>query len=217
MRTIITGLIITGFLCLSVFFTTGCDSKRTTIDSSRGTERSNNTAIDERFKDAPPAIKALLSDPNAHIKKIEETTPGLKTTHLKLFGFEDTSEEHGWDKEAIQYMEAFRTTLENDPDTARPLLSKVANARFGTHPLTDEWTSLMYQMAAEGQVSLLDVKRFCELERDLLTATNVEGYSKGIRAARGAIAQFDIIIAMMENNGTDPSQIDADVHLSDLK
>ena len=217
MRTTITGLIITGFLCLSVFFTTGCNPESTTSDSSRGTELSDNTAIDERFKDAPPEIKALSSDPNAHIKKIEETTPDLKSTHLKLFGFEDTSEEHGWDEEAIQYMETFRATMENDPDTARPLLSKVANARFGTHPLTDEWTSVMYQMAAEGQVSLLDVKRFCELERDLLTAANAEGYSKGIRAAREAIAQFDIIIAMMEKNGTDPSQINADIHLSDLE
>lgn len=218
-------MIIAGILCLSVLLATGCNPKVTQgqtaqqekHSSAQNGQKSSHTASHEIPEDVPPEVKALLSNPNVTVKKIEEKTTDSKTTRLNLFGPDDTTEEHGWNKEAIQYMEEFKAVLKANPIAARPLLSKVANARFGTHPFTDEWKEILFQMARDGRISVRDVKRFFELELEMLIATDPKAYAKGIQALQVALTQFNTIIFMMEKNGTNPNQVYANIKLSGLQ
>ena len=119
-------------------------------------------------------------------------------------------EDHGWNNEALQHITAFQSLLSTDIEAAHATSAEIAKIRFGSHPLADEWSELFFRLYRDRKGHLLDVKRYWELEIQLLSDIDATTYAKGIQEYQLGMKQIDLLIKMIESQGGAPETIEAD-------
>lgn len=183
-------------LCLSLLVG-GCLNKASTEKAS--TEK----------KETEAQHHGLPEDMSEDLKNLAATPGATVTTekHLMFGSKDDDPKTHGWNEEARKHFAQFVTQLPKDSNAARLSLTKVAEVRFGEHPLNSKWVESCLDVSSGKEVSILKVKRFLELELQLLTETDPIAYTKGIQATKGALSHFDILITTMKNSGQDPDKV----------
>ena len=117
---------------------------------------------------------------------------------------------HGWNDEALQHITAFQSLLSTDIEAAHATIAEIAKIRFGSHPLADEWSELFFRLCRDRKGHILDVKRYWELEIQLLSDTDATTYAKGIQEYQLGMKQIDLLIKMIESQGGDPETTEAD-------
>ena len=127
--------------------------------------------------------------------------------HLIFGSKDDDPKTHGWNEEARKHFAQFVTQLPENPNAARLSLTKVAEVRFGEQPLNNQWVESCFNVSSGKEVSVLKVKRFLELELQLLTETDPTMYANGIQATKGALSHFDVLIGTLKNSGQDPDKV----------
>ena len=120
------------------------------------------------------------------------------------------AEDHGWNDEALQRLTAFQSLLSTDIEAAHATIAEIAKIRFGFHPLADEWSKLFFRLYRDKKGSILDVKRYWELEFQLLSDLDAETYAKGIQEGQLGVKQIDLLIKMIESQGGNPETTEAD-------
>ncbi len=108
---------------------------------------------------------------------------------------------HGWNDEALQSLAVFQSLLAIDIEAARAEISKISKIRFGSHPLTDEWSELFFRLYRDKKGNVLDVRRYFELETQLLSDVDAETYAEGIQEYQVALKQIDLLIEMIRSQG----------------
>ena len=121
-----------------------------------------------------------------------------------------TTEDHGWSDEAQQHIVAFQSLLSTDIEAAHATIVEIARIRFGSHPLAGEWSELFFRLCRARKGSILDVKRYWELEIQLLSDIDATTYAKGIQEGQLGMKQIDLLIKMIESQGGDPETTEAD-------
>ena len=120
------------------------------------------------------------------------------------------AEDHGWSDEALQRLTAFQSLLSTDIEAAHAKIVEIARIRFGSHPLAGEWSELFFRLCRDRKGSILDVKRYWELEIQLLSDIDATTYAKGIQEGQLGMKQIDLLIKMIESQGGDPETTEAD-------
>ena len=120
------------------------------------------------------------------------------------------AEDHGWSSEALQHLTAFQSLLSTDIEAAHATSAKIAKIRFGSHPLADEWSELFFRLYRDKKGLILDVKRYWELEFQLLSDLDAETYAKEKQEYQLGMKQIDLLIKMIESQGGDPETAEAD-------
>ncbi len=126
------------------------------------------------------------------------------------------AEDHGWNDEALQHLTAFQSLLSTDIEAARATIAEIAKIRFGSHPLADEWSELFFRLYRDRKGHILDVKRYWELEFQLLSDLDAEAYAKERQEYQLGMKQIDLLIKMIESQGGDPetTEVDFDFNFS---
>lgn len=120
------------------------------------------------------------------------------------------AEDYGWSSEAVQRLTAFQSLLSADIEAAHATIAEIAKIRFGSHPLADEWSELFFRLYRDRKGSILDVKRYWELELQLLSDLDAKTYAKAIQEGQLGMKQIDLLIKMIESQGGDPETTEAD-------
>ena len=120
------------------------------------------------------------------------------------------AENHGWNDEALQHLTAFQSLLSTDIEAARATIAEIAKVRFGPHPLADEWSELFFRLYRDRKGLILDVKRYWELEFQLLSDLDAETDAKDRQEYQLGMKQIDLLIKMIESQGGDPETTEAD-------
>ena len=120
------------------------------------------------------------------------------------------AENHGWNDEALQHLTAFQSLLSTDIEAARATIAEIAKIRFGSHPLAGEWSELFFRLYRDRKGSILDMKRYWELELQLLSDLDAKTYAKEIQEGQLDMKQIDLLIKMIESQGGDPETTEAD-------
>lgn len=125
-------------------------------------------------------------------------------------------ENHGWSNEALQNLTAFQSLLSTDIEAAHATSAKIAKIRFGSHPLADEWSELFFRLYRDKKGLILDVKRYWELEFQLLSDLEAETHTKEKQEYQLGMKQIDLLIKMIESQGGDPktTEVDFDFNFS---
>lgn len=96
---------------------------------------------------------------------------------------------------------AFKS-LESIPAAAtRDDIAALAKKRFGNHPQVDDWTQRCFQLRRNGRAPLSVLKRFAELQVQMLTDVDAEKYAEEIRAYQGALKEIEGLSQMSNNAG----------------
>ena len=127
-----------------------------------------------------------------------------------------TAEDHGWSNEALQHLTAFQSLLSTDIEAAHATIAEIAKIRFGSHPLADEWSELFFRLYRDKKGLILDVKRYWELEFQLLSNLDAETYTKEKQEYQLGMRQIDLLIKMIESQGGSPetTEVDFDFNFS---
>ena len=120
------------------------------------------------------------------------------------------AEDHGWSNEALQHIATFQSLLLTDIEAAHATIAEIAKIRFGSHPLADEWSELFFRLYRDKKGLILDVKRYWELEFQLLSNLDAETYAKEKQEYQLAMKQIDLLIKMIESQGGDPGTTEVD-------
>ena len=87
---------------------------------------------------------------------------------------------------------AFRSPLEKiDPDATRTEIFAIAKHLFGTHPLVDEWVSLCFRLRRDGEGSFSELKRFAELQIQILSDLDAKKHTQEIEAYQVALEELE--------------------------
>ena len=124
------------------------------------------------------------------------------------------AKDHGWSNEALQHITAFQSLLSTDIEAAHATIAEIAKIRFGSHPLADEWSELFFRLCRDRKGHILDVKRYWELEIQLLSDLDAKTYAKGIQEYQLGMKQIDLLIKMIESQGGDPETAEADFNFN---
>ena len=117
-----------------------------------------------------------------------------KTTQQSHADMHDASEPtHAYTRVTRKKMfTAFRSPLENiAPEATRTDILAIAKHLFGTHPLADEWVSLCFHLRRDGKGSLSELKRFAELQIQMLSDLDAEKHTQEIEAYQVALEELD--------------------------
>ena len=133
-----------------------------------------------------------------------EEKPHHESTHLA----DKILEEYGWNDKALQLLATFHSQVSTDEIEAHLIITKVSQIRFGKHPLTHEWSELFFRLYRDKKGSLLDLRRYFELEHQLLSSISPEKYQKAIEECQSGVKQFDSMIALIESQGQTPETIE---------
>ena len=91
---------------------------------------------------------------------------------------------------------AFKS-LESIPvDATRDDIAALAKKRFGNHPQLEDWIQLCFQLRRQGYALLTDLKRFAELQVEMLTDVDAEKHAGQILAYQGALKEIEAISQM---------------------
>ena len=117
-----------------------------------------------------------------------------KTTQQSHADMHDASEPtHAYTRVTTKKMfTAFRSPLEKiDLDATRTEIFAIAKRLFGTHPLVDEWVSLCFRLRRDGEGSFSELKRFAELQIQILSDLDAEKHTQEIEAYQVALEELD--------------------------
>ena len=117
---------------------------------------------------------------------------------------------YGWNDEALQHLAVFQSLLSADAEAARTEITKIAKIRFGAHPLADEWSKLFFRLYRDRKGHALDMRRYWELEMQLLSDVDAKTYVEGIQDYQLGLKQINVIIKMIRSQGDDPTTIKVD-------
>lgn len=117
---------------------------------------------------------------------------------------------HGWNDEAFQSLAVFQSLIATDIEAARAEISKISKIRFGSHPLTDEWSKFFFRLSRDRKGNVLDIRRYLELEIQLLSDVDAKMFTEGIQEHQLALKQIDLLINMIRSQGDDPKTVKAD-------
>ena len=191
--------VIVSLLCLSLLFT-GCIS-----NESKKVQEQNHTQAGDNHDSTGGSTRMEKAVQTAELGENPQQVP-------QSMNHGDTKDpkNYGWDDEALQHLAVFRSLLSTDVEEARAEITKIAQIRFGTHPLADEWSKLFFRLYRDRKGSTLDMRRYWELEMQLLSDVDAKAYAEGIRDYQLGLKQIDVIIKMISSQGDDPKTIEAD-------
>ena len=112
-----------------------------------------------------------------------------------------------WEKAALKHLVQFNTLKEKAPAAARPELLEIANIRFGTHILVDEWIALYFRLSSEGNGRFSDLQRLAELEIRMLTEIDAETHAEQIQLHRQTLETSNRQIQILKSKGVNPETL----------
>ena len=142
-------------------------------------------------------------------KKIQEQNYTRMEVSLQT-GDDKDPKNYGWNDEALQHLVVFQSLLSTDIEAAHTTIAEIAKIRFGAHPLADEWSKLFFRLYRDRKGSAWDMRRYWELEMQLLSNVDAKAYAKGIRDYQLGLKQINAMIKIMESRGDDPKTIGGD-------
>ena len=195
--------VIVSLICLSLFIM-GCAFFRPSSESDPSPQQNHTHRSDtHNSTDGDSRMEADL-------QKVElGKNPQQIPQHVEDRNTKAT-EDHGWSDEALQHLTAFQSLLSTDIKAAHATIVEIAKIRFGSHPLADEWSELFFRLCRDRKGHILDVKRYWELEIQLLSDLDAETYATGIQEYQLGMKQIDLLIKMIESQGGDPETTEAD-------
>ena len=203
--------LIPSFLCL-LLVVMGCHSSKlsgesgeTPAPNAAAEENGNDTSHVERGTPVAESRPPQTDDNRA----ADDAATASPAQPLFDWGHRNPTD-YGWNEDAIQRMSVFDSLLSTDPAAARAAMTEVAEIRFGKHPLADEWSELSFRLFRDRKVNVLEIKRWLELEVQLLTAVDAETHAKAIQEHQVGLAQFTMLIQLMKSQGDDPASLEAD-------
>ena len=111
---------------------------------------------------------------------------------LLVLGFSFQIDAVDSDNSPKQILLAFKS-LENIPaDASHGDIATLAKKRFGSHPQVDDWTQLCFRIRRDGHASLPMLKRFAELQIQMLTDVDAEKHAQQILAYQGALEEIEV-------------------------
>ena len=113
------------------------------------------------------------------------------------------------DKHDQRILLAFRSLEKIDPDATYTEIAAIAKDRFGEHPHADKWTELCFLLRRDEKGTISELRRFAELEIQILTDIDAEKHSEAIEAYQGALKELDDLSTMFQKQGIpiDVSQV----------
>lgn len=111
------------------------------------------------------------------------------------------SHAYAQDKQDQRVLQAFKSLEKIDPDATHAEIAAVAKDQFGAHPLADKWTELCFLLRRDGQGTISELRRFAELEVQILTDVDAEKHGEAIEAYQGALKELDHLSAMLKEQG----------------
>lgn len=210
--------LIPSFLCL-LLVVMGCHSSKLSGESGEtpAPNHLSDAPAEEKGNDASHVARGtpvaesrpIQTDDNRTADDAATASPSQPSQPLFDWGHRNPTD-YGWNEEALQRMSIFDSLLSTDPAAARAAMTEVAEIRFGKHPLADEWSELSFRLFRDRKVNVLEIKRWLELEVQLLTAVDVETHAKAIQEHQVGLAQFTMLIQLMKSQGDDPASLEAD-------
>ncbi len=98
---------------------------------------------------------------------------------------------------------AFRSPLEKiAPEATRTEISAIAKTLFGIHPLADEWVSRCYRLRRDGKGSFSELKRFAELQIQMLSDLDTTKHAEEIEAYQVALKELDQVVKIYKQAKT---------------
>ena len=191
--------VIVSLLCLPLLFI-GCLS-----GESKKIQEQNHTQADDNHDSIGGSTRLETDVQTAELGENPQRVP-------QSMNHGDTKDpkNYGWDDEALQYLAVFQSLLSTDVEAARTEIAKIAKIRFGSQPLADEWSKLFFRLYRDRKGNVLDMRRYWELEIQLLSEVDAKAYAKGIQDYQLGMKQIDVIIKMIGSQGDDPKTIEAD-------
>ena len=111
-------------------------------------------------------------------------------------GSQNESHSKSTPSDGIPSFLAFKS-LESIPvDATRDDITALAKKRFGNHPQLEDWIQLCFQLRRQGYAPLTDLKRFAELQVEMLTDVDAEKHAEQILAYQGALKEIEVISQM---------------------
>lgn len=114
------------------------------------------------------------------------------------------TENNAREKSIGKRLSAFNKLLPTHPDAARSQLIAAAALMFNEHPLHETWAELACRFSRESQVPILDVARHFEIEIQMFTDIDAEGYAETIADLRQNLKKLNQFINQFERLGIDP-------------
>ena len=149
----------------------------------------NSTNVQEHVSDESQTEKSLVYPERGSMQ------------HLKKFG---------WNDEGFEHLARFDALLETDAEAARAAIAKVAEIRFGEHALADEWSELFFRLYRDKKGSLLELKRYFELEIQLMSDSDSEKNAEVIEEMQSGMKQFESMIELLRSLGRDAATVEGD-------
>ena len=128
----------------------------------------------------------------------------------------DTTHTHEDIDEELKHLIAFQALLKTDPEAARNELSKAIEIKFGHHPLRKEWGDLFFRMAQDKKGTILDLKRFNELQLQMLKDIDPKTPKQmaEIESLQKALKQQTLIIEAVKKQGDTPETFETEFNFS---
>lgn len=210
--------LIPSFLCL-LLVVMGCHSSKLSGESGEtpAPNHLSDAAAEENGSDASHVARGTpvaesrppQTDDTMAADDAAAASPAQPSQSLFDWGHRNPTD-YGWNEEALQRMSVFDSLLSTDPVAARAAMTEVAEIRFGKHPLADEWSELGFRLFRDRKANVLEIKRYLELEVQLLTAVDAETHAKAIREYQVGLAQLAMLIQVIKSQGDDPASIKAE-------
>ena len=114
---------------------------------------------------------------------------------------------NGLDNPQKYYLTPLQSLFSTTSSDGRVKIAKVANAQFGDHPLTEEWTELYFQLGVNGQGTIANMKRLAELEIEILTDIDAEKHATQIQQQRKILEYYTRIVTQLKSQGKNPEKM----------
>ena len=149
-------------------------------------------------------------------KSISDSKKTLPQTHHTDTTHAHEDHAHEDIDEEMKHLIAFQALLKTDPEAARNELSKATQIKFGNHPLRKEWEHLFFRMARDKKGTILDLKRFNELQLQMLKDIDPKTPNQlvEIESLQKALKQQTIIIETLKKQGDNPETFETEFNFS---
>ena len=208
------------FLCC-LLVVIGCHSSKPlgelgeTPAPNRASVSDSSATAGENVNDSPQVGSGITgaepeltdTDDKVAVDDAAAASPAQPSQSLFQWGNRNPTD-YGWNEEALQRVSVFESLLLTDLAAARAAMTEVAEIRFGKHPLADEWSELSFRLFRDGKVNVLEIKRWLELEVQLLTAVDAETHAKAIQEHQVSLTQINLLVQLMKSQGDDPASIE---------
>lgn len=105
---------------------------------------------------------------------------------------------------------AFKSLEQIDDDVTLSDVSVFAKKQFGDHPLADEWVKRCFQLRRDKKGNATDLRRFAELQIQIMSDVNATKYAQEIVAYQGTLTELSRI-AKRSGNAIYSLPLDIDI------